>query len=134
MNSTRTIAVSAGVFFIVAAVAAILGLGLTDPVLNQPDYIVTAGDDTLVVLGAFFEVIHAIAVIGTAVALFPIVKRQNEGIALGYVAGRLLEAVVIVVGIMSLASTSSAWRTLCSGRRSCPEPSASCWRSTAWPT
>ena len=102
MNSTRKIAVAAGVFFIVAAVAAILGLGLTDPLLNQPDYIVTAGDDTLVVLGAFFEVIHAIAVIGTAVALFPIVKRENEGIALGYVAGRLLEAVVIVVGIISL--------------------------------
>jgi hypothetical protein len=104
MNSTRRSAVFAGVFFIVAAVAAILGLVLYDPVLNQPNYIVTAGDDTRVLLGAFFEVILAISVIGTAVTLFPIVKRQSEGIALGYVAGRLLEATVIVVGIISLLS------------------------------
>jgi hypothetical protein len=49
-------------------------------------------------------VILAISVIGTAVTLFPIVKRQSEGIALGYVAGRVAEAVVIIVGIMSLLS------------------------------
>lgn len=48
--------------------------------------------------------ILAISVIGTAVTLFPIVKRQSEGIALGYVAGRVVEAVVIIVGIMSLLS------------------------------
>jgi Domain of unknown function (DUF4386) len=95
--------VLAGVFFIVAAVAAIIGLALEGPVLNDPRYIVAAsGDDTRVILGAFFEVILAISVIGTAVTLFPIVKRQSEGIALGYVAGRVVEAVVIVVGIISL--------------------------------
>lgn len=92
----------AGVFFIVAAVAAIVGLALYDPALNHPDYIVTSGDDARVLLGAFFEVVLAIAVIGTAVTLFPIVKRQHEGVALGYVAGRVVEAVVIVVGIISL--------------------------------
>src|SRR3712207_1472076 len=104
MSSTRKTAVVAGVFFVVAAAAAILGLVLYDPVLSRPDYIVTAGDDTRVLLGAFFEVILAISVIGTAVTLFPIVKRQSEGIALGYVAGRLVEAIVIVVGIISLLS------------------------------
>ncbi|MCA1704086.1 MAG: DUF4386 domain-containing protein [Actinobacteria bacterium] len=92
-------------FFIVAAVAVIAGLALYDPVLKDPNYIVAgSGDDTRVLLGVFSEVILAIAVIGTAVTLFPIVKRQNDGIALGYVAGRLLEAVVIVVGIISLLS------------------------------
>jgi len=104
MNSTRKIAVVAGAFFVVAAVAAISGLVLYGPVLHQPNYIVSAGDDTRVLLGAFCEVILAISVIGTAVTLFPIVKRQSEGIALGYVAGRLLEAIVIVVGIISLLS------------------------------
>ncbi len=93
-----------GVFFIVAAVAAIIGLALEGPVLNDPRYIVGSGDDSRVILGAFFEVILAISVIGTAVTLFPIVKRQDEGIALGYVAGRVVEAVVIVVGIISLLS------------------------------
>ena len=92
-------------FFIVAAAAAIAGLVLYGPVLNDPHYIVTAsGGDAWVLLGAFFEVILAIAVTGTAVTLFPVVKRQSEGIALGYVAGRVLEAVVIVAGIISLLS------------------------------
>ena len=62
------------------------------------------GADTSVRLGAFLEVIIAIAIIGTAVTLFPIVKRQNEGFALGYVAARVLESIVIVVGIISLLS------------------------------
>jgi len=105
VKSTRRSAVVAGVFFIVAAVAAVIGLALEGPVLNDPRYIVAAtGDDTRVILGAFFEVILAISVIGTAVTLFPIVKKQNEGIALGYVAGRVVEALVIVVGIISLLS------------------------------
>ncbi len=105
VNSTRRIAVVAGVFFIVAAAAAIAGLGLEGPVLTDPGYIVAgSGNDLRVILGAFLEVILAISVIGTAVTLFPIVKRQNEGIALGYVAGRVVEGVVIVVGIISLLS------------------------------
>jgi hypothetical protein len=49
-------------------------------------------------------VIIAIAIIGTAVTLFPIVKRQNEGFALGYVAARVVESTLIVVGIISLLS------------------------------
>ena len=105
MNSTRRTAVFAGVFFIVAAVAAIIGLALEGPVLNDSRYIVAgSGADARVILGAFFEVLLAISVIGTAVTLFPIVRRQNESIALGYVAGRVVEAVVIVVGIISVLS------------------------------
>ena len=104
VNSNRKIAVVAGAFFIVAAVASIVGLALYDAVLHHPHYIVGSGGDTRVLLGAFFELILAISVIGTAVTLYPIVKRQHEGFAIGYVAGRVLEAVVIVVGIISLLS------------------------------
>src|SRR6476659_4197145 len=105
MSSPRKIATLAGAFFIIAAVAALAGLALYGPVLSDPRYIVTAsGGDVRVLLGACCEVILAIAVIGTAVTLFPVVKRQNEGIALGYAAGRLVEAVVIVAGISSLLS------------------------------
>lgn len=104
MNSTRRIAVVAGTFFIVAAAAAIIGLALEGPVLNAPRYIVGSGNDTRVILGAFFEVVVAISLIGTAVTLFPIVKRQNESIALGYVAGRVVEALIIIVGIISILS------------------------------
>jgi len=105
MDSLRKTAVLAGAFFIIAAVAALAGLVLYGPVLTDPHYIVRAsGGDGRVLAGAFCEVILAIAVIGTAVTLFPVVRRQNEGIALGYVAGRIVEAVVIVTGIISLLS------------------------------
>jgi hypothetical protein len=77
---------------------------LYDSVLNDVDYIVGAGADANVRLGAFLEVIIAIAIIGTAVTLFPLLKRQHEGFALGYVAARIFESTMIVVGIIGLLS------------------------------
>lgn len=99
---SRKIAIAAGVLYLVTHVTSIGGLVLYGPVLNNPDYIVGSGPDTRVLLGAFFEVILALAIVGTAVTLFPVVKRQNEGIALGYVGLRTLEAAIIAVGIVSL--------------------------------
>jgi hypothetical protein len=77
---------------------------LYDPVLNDPDYIVGAGADNRVFLGAFLELLLIIANIGTAVALFPILKRQNESVALGYVTARVVECAFIAVGILSVLS------------------------------
>jgi hypothetical protein len=102
MVSTRKTAVVAGVFFIVAAVAAVIGLTLYGPVLNDSGFVSGAGNDTQVLLGALFEVFVAVSVIGTAVTLYPVVRRQNEGLAIGYVAGRVFEATVIAVGMISL--------------------------------
>ena len=104
MDSIRKSALVTGVFFLITFIAAIAGLALYGPVLNDPNYIISAGADTRVSLGAFFEVILVIANVGTAVTLFPILKRQNEGVALGYVAARVLESTIIVVGIVSLLS------------------------------
>ncbi len=72
------------------------------PVLDDPRYIVGAGADTRVSFGAFLELILIIANIGTAVVLYPIVRRQNEILALGYVTARIVECVFIAVGILSL--------------------------------
>jgi hypothetical protein len=102
--STRKLALIAGVFFVITFISAIAAVILYDPVLNDPDYIVGAGADTRVTLGAFFELILIIANIGTAVALFPILKRQNEAVALGYVTARVVECTFIAVGILSLLS------------------------------
>jgi hypothetical protein len=94
-----------GVLFLITFIASIPALILYGPVLNNPNYIVGAGADTRIYWGAFLEVILAIAGIGTAVALFPIVKRQNEGFALGYVSARVVEStIIIVVGIISVLS------------------------------
>jgi len=73
------------------------------PVVDDPRYIVgAAGADTSVAFGAFLELILIIANIGTAVVLYPVVKRQNEILALGYVTARVIECVFIAVGLLSL--------------------------------
>jgi hypothetical protein len=90
------------VLFLITYVAAIAGLLLYAPVLHPARYIVGAGADTRVRLGAFCELILIISNVGTAVVLFPILKRQNEGLALGYVAARLVECSFIAIGIVSL--------------------------------
>jgi Domain of unknown function (DUF4386) len=103
MTSTRRTAIVAGVFFLITEVTAIAGVLLYGSVLGSPDFVVSPTvDDTGVRAGAFLEVLLAIAVVGTAVTLYPIVRRQNEGMALGHVAGRLIEATIIAVGAISL--------------------------------
>jgi hypothetical protein len=103
-RSTRGIAVVAGALFIVAAVTAMVAVVLYAPVLNDPGYVTSSPDATQVLAGAFLELILAIAVVGTSVTLFPLVKHQNESLALGYVCGRLLEATLIVIGAIGLLS------------------------------
>jgi hypothetical protein len=100
----RKTALITGVLFIITIVFSIPGALLYGTLLNDPNYIVGPGADTQVALGAFFEIIVAIANIGTAVTLFPILKRQNEGVALGYVASRIVESTIIAVGIISVLS------------------------------
>jgi hypothetical protein len=93
-----------GVLFGLTFVTAIAGLLLYDPVLNDPDYVLGEGADTRVQLGALSEIFLAITNIGTAVVIWPIVKRQSETLALSYVASRVVESTIIVVGLVSLLS------------------------------
>jgi len=73
------------------------------PVLDDPHYILGGGDgDTSVAFGAFLELLLIIANIATAVVLYPILKRVNEILILGYVTARIVECVFIAVGILSL--------------------------------
>jgi hypothetical protein len=105
--STRTLSRIAGVFFVITFVTSIPALLLYEPLLKHADYILGAGADTRIQFAAFLEVILVIAGIGSAVTLYPIVKRQNQSIALGYVASRILESTVIVVGVVSVLSVVS---------------------------
>lgn len=103
MSSTpRKLALVAGVLWILTFVTSIPALILYAPVLNHTHYVLGAGADTRIAVGAFLEVILAIAGIGTAVTMFPILKRQNESIALGYVATRVVESTIIAIGIISV--------------------------------
>ena len=103
MDSTRKIAFVAGALFVITFIASIpAALFLYSPVLDHANYIVGAGADSRIAHGAFLEMILIVANIGTAVVLFPILKRQNEGLALGYVAARIVESTFIGIGIVSL--------------------------------
>src|SRR5215210_1170842 len=75
-----------------------------DPILNHADYVAGPGADTRVAVGALLEILLAIAGIATAVVIFPIVKRVSESVALGYVASRTVESILILVGVVSLMS------------------------------
>ena len=102
MPATRRTALVAGIFYLTTFVASIPALALLDPILHHSDYIVGAGADTRVVWAVILDVINAFAGIGTAVTLFPVVKRQNEASALGFVTSRVIEAAVILIGVVCL--------------------------------
>ena len=102
VDSTRKISLTAGVLYLITFVS-IPTLFLYNAVRGA-NYIVGSGPDTSVFVGGTLELIVALAGIGTAVALYPVVKRQNEGIALGFVGVRTLEAAMIFVGVFSLLS------------------------------
>jgi hypothetical protein len=104
----------AGIFFVVTFIS-IAALPLYDKVLNNHSFIVGAGGDTRVQLGALAEIITAIAGIGTAVTLYPILRRQSEGLALGYVALRVVESTLIAVGIVSLLAVLTLRQDLAAG-------------------
>jgi hypothetical protein len=104
MDSARKSALLTGILFIITFVTSIPALALYGPVLNDANYVLGSGADTRVTVGAFGEVLLAISGIGTAVVLFPILKRQNEVLALAYVTARVVESVIIVVGIVSVLS------------------------------
>ena len=103
MDSTRKTALVAGVFYLITFVS-IPTLALYGPVKNHRDWILGSGGHTALLVGGFLEVIVALAGIGTAVTLYPVVKRQNEGFALGFVTARVLEAGMIFTGVVSLLS------------------------------
>jgi hypothetical protein len=104
MTSLRKTALVAGALYVITFAASIPALPLLAPVLNDPNYIIGSGADTQVLFGGFLDLINALAAIGTAVALFSVVKRQHEGFALGFVTTRLFEAAVIVIGVVSVLS------------------------------
>ena len=107
--SNRKIALAAGVLFIITFVTSIPALYLFQPVLDDPaGYIAGSGaDNTRIFVGATLELLLIVANVATAVVLFPILKRQNEMLALGYVTARLVESTFIAIGLVSVLGVVS---------------------------
>lgn len=101
MKPSRKISLVAGIFFLLTFIHVAI-LPLYDDILNDPDFVLGAGDDTLVRLGALIDLITGLAGVATGVILFQVLRRQQLGIALGYVAVRTFEAVMIVTGTLCL--------------------------------
>lgn len=93
-----------GAWFLGTFVFSIPAFFFIEPILNQANYVVGSGEDTRIGVGALLEILLAISGIATAVVIFPIVKRVNESIALGYIASRTVESILILVGVLSLMS------------------------------
>jgi hypothetical protein len=104
MDSLRKTALVAGALYLITFATSIPARVLFGPVRNDPNYIVGPGADAQVLFAGFLDVMLALACFGTAVALYPVVKRQNQGVALGFVGSRVLEAAIIVSGVVSLLS------------------------------
>lgn len=102
-DATRRISLAAGVLFLITFITSIPALWLFQPVLDDPaGYIAGAGDDNRILLGVALELILMAANIGTAVVLFPVLKRQSEALSLGFVGARIAESTFIAAGILAV--------------------------------
>lgn len=101
-DRARNNARAAGIAYLITFAASIPALFLIRPILDDPNYIVGAGSDTRVVLGCLLDTVNALACIATAVAIYPVVRRWNESLAVGFITSRMFEAGVIMIGVVSL--------------------------------
>jgi hypothetical protein len=101
-DPTRRSALVAGILYLVTFIASIPAVFLLAPILTDPGYVIGNGVDTQIGIACVLDMVNALAAVGTAVAIFSVIKRQHEGLALGFVTTRLLEAAIIAIGVVSL--------------------------------
>ena len=107
MTSFRKTALAGGLLYLITFLSSIPAAILVGPAINDPTYITGAGADQQVAFGLVLELVNALACFGCAVALFSVVKRVHEGLAIGYVTTRMFEAAVITTGVVSLLALVS---------------------------
>ena len=101
MDSHRKTAIIVGVLFITATVAYSIGVIILDPILSSSDYLTKVSEnENKVILGAFLVLIDAVAVAGIGIMIYPILKKHNESLALGYAGARIAEGVLFIVNVI----------------------------------
>jgi hypothetical protein len=106
-DPTRRTAFVAGILYLTTFIGSIASAILLPPLLSGANYITGAGADAPLGLAAILEMVNVLACIGTAVAVFSVVRRQHEGLAIGFVATRLFEGAVITIGVVSILSVAA---------------------------
>jgi hypothetical protein len=102
MSTKRKTAIIVGALFLIAMVTSLGGGLWLESILTAPDYLLTvSANETQVIIGVLLELINCVAVIGIAVMMFPIFKKTDEALALGYVAFRVVEAAILVAAVIS---------------------------------
>jgi hypothetical protein len=103
MNTSRKTARIVSVLFIIATVAYSIGISLIDSLMDAPvDLINVSANENQVIIGALLVLIDAVAVVGIGVMMFPVLRKHNEALALGYVAARVVESVLFVVSVITV--------------------------------
>ncbi len=103
MSSTRRISFAFGLLYLITFATSIPALLLFQPVLDDPvGYVANGGSDSRIYFGALLELLLIIANIATAVVVYPLLKRQNHILSLGYVTARIVECTFILVGILAV--------------------------------
>ena len=116
MYTARRTALTAGILYLITHVTSVVTrLFLYNVPLADPDYLVTGGRHDAIALGSVLEVMLALAVVGTSVALYPIVRRASEGFAIGYVALRVVEGGVILVGVVAMVAYNAIEAEIAAG-------------------
>ena len=105
MTASRQTSLIAGILYLLTFIS-IPTLSLYREI-HQPNFISSSAPSSDVVLGGILELLMALACIGTSLAFYPVLKKQNESLALGFVAARILEATLIFAGVASLLTVLS---------------------------
>ena len=104
MDSNRKAAIIVGVLFLIATIIIIIG-GIFSLSIYEPDYLTAvSANENQVILGALLEIIATAAIVGIPIAMFPVLKKHNEGLALGYVGTRIFEGLTIFLNTIILLS------------------------------
>jgi hypothetical protein len=96
-----------GIFYLITFASSIPAVFLLDSVLHGSNFVIGSGSANSVLWGCLLDVTNAIACVGSAVAIYPLVQQQNKSLALGFIASRLFEAAVIMIGVVSLLAIVS---------------------------
>ncbi len=110
-DPTRKTALVAGILYLLTYASSIPAALLLGSTLSDPNYILGAGADGQIRLAALFDIVNGVTAIGTAVALYSIVKRQHEGLAIGFVAARVFGAAILFIGVVSVVSIAALRET-----------------------
>lgn len=111
MTSFRKTALVAGILYLLTYASSIPAALLLSNAFTDPSYILGGGADGQIRLAALLDIVNGLTAIGTAVALYSVVKRQHEGLAIGFVVSRLFEAAILFIGVVSVVSIAALRET-----------------------